>query len=58
MRLRGIVASPDGSRAVKAAATGAQDDPVALGFQLADRLLTMGADSILAALGPQVRSGS
>ncbi len=58
MRLRGIVAAPDGSRAVHSAATGAQDDPEALGFQLADRLLAMGADSILASLDPELRPRS
>jgi hydroxymethylbilane synthase len=47
MRLRGVVASPDGTRAVRAEATGAQDDPEALGRRVADRLLEMGAESIL-----------
>lgn len=47
MRLRGVVASPDGTRAVRAEATGAQDDPEALGHRVADRLLEMGAESIL-----------
>lgn len=57
MRLRGVVASPDGGRAVRADATGAQDDPEALGVQVADRLLEMGADSILADVNETVRAG-
>lgn len=50
LRLRGVVASPDGRRAVRAEATGAQDDPRALGDQVAGILLDRGADSLLEGL--------
>jgi hydroxymethylbilane synthase len=52
MRLRGIVASLDGRRVVRADRTGAQDDPEALGLRLAERLRTMGAGDILAEVRP------
>lgn len=48
LRLRGIVASPDGARIVRAEGTGA--DPEALGVAVADTLLRQGAREILAAL--------
>ncbi len=47
MRLRAIVASPDGSRAVRAEASGTEVAATELGEVVADRLLTMGADRIL-----------
>lgn len=50
MRLRALVASPDGLRVVRADETGAQDDPEALGREVARRLLDMGADRLLAGL--------
>jgi hydroxymethylbilane synthase len=48
LRLRGLVASPDGTRLVQADATGT--DPDALGAAVAEDLLTRGAREILAAL--------
>jgi hydroxymethylbilane synthase len=48
LRLRGLVASPDGARTVRAEGTGA--DPEALGAAVADDLLRQGGDAILAAL--------
>jgi len=48
LRLRGIVASPDGARIVRAEAAGA--DPEALGAAVADDLLRQGGREILAAL--------
>ncbi len=48
LRLRGIVAQPDGSRIVRAERTGA--DPDGLGAAVADDLLRQGAREILAAL--------
>jgi hydroxymethylbilane synthase len=48
LRLRGIVASPDGARIVRAEGTGA--DPEALGVAVADDLLRQGGRDILAAL--------
>ena len=48
LRLRGIVASPDGARIVRAEGTGA--DPEALGVSVADDLLRQGGRDILAAL--------
>jgi hydroxymethylbilane synthase len=55
LRLKGLVAHPDGTRAVRAEATGAQDDPAALGRSVAEALLARGADHLLAglpAMGP------
>jgi hydroxymethylbilane synthase len=55
LRLKGLVAHPDGTRAVRAEATGAQDDPDALGRSVAEALLTRGADHLLEglpAMGP------
>jgi hydroxymethylbilane synthase len=37
LRLRGLVASPDGRRVVRAEGTGTQDDPAALGEQVAEQ---------------------
>ena len=54
LRLRGIVASPDGQSVVRAEATGSLDDPAALGDQVAETLLERGADALL----DQVRSSS
>jgi hydroxymethylbilane synthase len=50
LRLRGFVASPDGTRMVRDEASGAVDDPEALGAALAERLKAQGAAVILAAL--------
>lgn len=47
MRLRGIVASPDGRRLVRAESTGSREDPRALGIQVARILLERGADELL-----------
>lgn len=48
LRLRGIVASPDGTHVVRAEGTGA--DPDALGAEVAEQLLRRGARAILTAL--------
>jgi len=48
LRLRGLVASPDGKRLVRAEGEGA--DPAALGREVADALLARGAGAILDAL--------
>ena len=50
IRLRGLVASRDGTRIARSEVTGAAHDPGALGCELAERLRTLGADEILAAL--------
>jgi hydroxymethylbilane synthase len=50
LRLRGLVASPDGRRVVRAEARGAPAAPDRLGESLARRLRESGADEILAAL--------
>lgn len=47
LRVRGLVADPEGGRIVRAEGTGAQDDPVALGRSVASALLARGADLIL-----------
>ncbi len=53
LRLRGFVASRDGTRIARAEITGDADNPEALGAQLAGRLKALGAAEILAALdGP------
>jgi hydroxymethylbilane synthase len=54
LRLRGMVASPDGQGVVRAEATGSLDDPAALGDQVAETLLERGADALL----DQVRASS
>jgi hydroxymethylbilane synthase len=50
LRLRALVASPDGRRIVRAEALGDSGDPEALGRQVADELRRQGADRILAAI--------
>jgi len=50
LRLRGIVASPDGLRAVRAEGTGSREAPEALGRQVAGVLLDRGADLLLSEL--------
>lgn len=50
IRLRGLVAKPDGSRVVRAEASGGRDAPEALGERLAASLRAQGADDILASL--------
>ncbi len=50
LRLRALVASPDGRRIVRAEALGGSDDPEALGRRVADELRRQGADRILAAI--------
>ena len=51
LRLRALVATPDGSRIVRAERTGAAQDAEALGLAVADELLLAGAADILATLG-------
>lgn len=50
LHMRGFVATPDGARLLRAARTGSQDDPEALGHAVAQDLLDQGAGEILAAL--------
>ncbi len=50
LRLRGLVAHPNGRRMVRAEATGAQDDPASLGDKVAELLVKRGGDLILADL--------
>jgi hydroxymethylbilane synthase len=50
LRLRGLVATPDGSRVVRAEASGPLSSPEALGEKLAADLRALGADAILASL--------
>jgi hydroxymethylbilane synthase len=50
LRLRGLVAKPDGSRIVRAESNGPLAAPEELGEQLATRLRVLGADAILASL--------
>ena len=47
LRLRGMVAHPDGTLMVRAEGTGAQDDPSALGKTVGRQLLDRGADLLL-----------
>jgi hydroxymethylbilane synthase len=49
-RLRGLIASPDGTRIVRAEAQGDPEAPEAIGEALAQRLRATGADALLAAL--------
>jgi hydroxymethylbilane synthase len=49
MRMRAMVATPDGLRVAQADASGAADAPEALGQVIADALRAQGADAILAA---------
>ena len=53
VRLRGLVASQDGTQLVRAELTGDAGDPEALGSELAARLKAQGAARILAALEKQ-----
>jgi hydroxymethylbilane synthase len=50
LRLRGVVASADGRRVVRAEVRGAPDSAEALGARLASELKALGAEAILAAL--------
>lgn len=50
IRLRGLVAAPDGSRIVRAEARGPLQEPERTGERLAQALLAQGADAILATL--------
>lgn len=50
IRLRGLVALPDGSRVAAAELLGAGNDPEALGLRLVEQLRAAGAEAILAAL--------
>jgi hydroxymethylbilane synthase len=50
IRLRALVAKPDGSKVVRAELSGAMADPEGLGETLAAKLRALGADAILAAL--------
>lgn len=50
LRMRGFVATPDGSRMLRAEALGTVEDPEYLGEQIAETLLAQGAGEILAAL--------
>jgi hydroxymethylbilane synthase len=50
LRLRGLVAQPDGARLVRGEAEGPADAPEALGLSLAATLKAQGASAILAAL--------
>jgi hydroxymethylbilane synthase len=50
LRLRGLVAKPDGSQIVRAESNGPMAAPEELGEQLATRLRVLGADAILASL--------
>ncbi len=51
LSLRGLVATPDGVRVVRAERRGPAADPEALGLALAEELRARGATEILAALG-------
>jgi hydroxymethylbilane synthase len=50
LRLRALVAMPDGSSVVRAELQGPQSEPESLGGQLAAVLRQRGADAILAAV--------
>ncbi len=50
LRLRGLVATPDGSQIIRAEISGHADQAEQLGSELAQQLLSMGADTILAQL--------
>lgn len=50
IRLRGLVAKPDGSRVVRAESSGPISEPESLGATLAGTLRNLGADAILASL--------
>ena len=51
LRLRGLVATPDGMRIARAEKNGPAADPEALGLALVEDLRAQGANEILAALG-------
>lgn len=53
LRVRALVASPDGKRIARAECEGRASDPEALGTRVADLLRERGAEEILAALEPQ-----
>jgi hydroxymethylbilane synthase len=50
LTLRALVGAPDGSRMLTARASAPAENAEALGFQVADDLLSQGADALLAAL--------
>ena len=50
LRLRGLVANPEGNEVIANHVVGSRTDAEALGFELAERLLNAGADRILTAL--------
>jgi len=50
IHLRGFVGLPDGSKVVRAELSGPISEPEKLGEALAENLLSLGADAILAAL--------
>jgi hydroxymethylbilane synthase len=50
LKVRALVASPDGKRIVRADGRGESSDPETLGRRVAERLRSQGADRILAAL--------
>jgi len=50
LRLEGLVANLDGTRLIRARATGAASDPEALGAAVAGDLLRQGARELLAAI--------
>jgi len=52
LQLRGFVAQPDGKRIVSDALNGNPETGITLGQQLAQKLITQGADEILATLVP------
>lgn len=52
LQLRGFVAQPDGQRIVTGALAGKPETGIAMGQQLAQKLIADGADEILAALVP------
>ena len=49
--IRGVVASPDGVKIVRASGVGAVGDPEAAGGRVAEDLLKQGAEAILKAVG-------
>ena len=51
LRLRALVAAPDGRRVARVDCTGSMSDPEALGAQAAEQLRAQGAGEILAAIG-------
>ncbi|MEK7844911.1 MAG: hydroxymethylbilane synthase, partial [Pseudomonadota bacterium] len=52
LQLRGFVAQPDGKRIVSNALNGKPETGIAMGQQLARKLIAQGADEILASLAP------